>query len=185
MQTVTCLSASVALIYVVRSENTKYLAAYDVTRRETFESIQDIWMKEVDMYSTVEGAVKAIIANKVDQVRYSAADTISVCARYNLCIPLLGGKTMEPWLRVCFADCRPLRGRSPRRRGSPWQGSMAAFLWRPAPRPMWPSTRPLRNWCSRFLIRRSCCPARMWAASRLARAAAAASHRTAVREGPC
>ena len=53
------------------------LAAYDVTRRETFESIQDIWMKEVDMYSTVEGAVKAIIANKVDQVRCSATDSIS------------------------------------------------------------------------------------------------------------
>ena len=29
------------------------------------------------MYSTVEGAVKAIIANKVDQVRYSVADSIS------------------------------------------------------------------------------------------------------------
>lgn len=43
-------------------------AAYDVTRRETFDSITDIWMKEVDMYSTVNGAVKAIIGNKLDLV---------------------------------------------------------------------------------------------------------------------
>ena len=42
--------------------------AYDVTRRETFDSITDIWMKEVDMYSTVNGAVKAIIGNKLDLV---------------------------------------------------------------------------------------------------------------------
>ena len=45
-------------------------AAYDVTRRDTFDSIEDIWMKEVDMYATVEGAVKVIIGNKVDQASH-------------------------------------------------------------------------------------------------------------------
>lgn len=39
---------------------------YDVTRRETFENLEDIWMREVDMYSTVEDAVKMVVANKVD-----------------------------------------------------------------------------------------------------------------------
>ena len=39
-----------------------------MTRRETFESIGDIWMKEVDMYSTVDDAVKMVVANKVDKV---------------------------------------------------------------------------------------------------------------------
>ncbi len=39
-----------------------------MTRRETFESIEDIWMKEVDMYSTVDDAVKMVVANKVDKV---------------------------------------------------------------------------------------------------------------------
>eukprot|EP00890_Picochlorum_soloecismus_P005558 jgi/Picsp_1/6002/NSC_03356-R1_ras-related protein rab-18 len=38
----------------------------DVTRRETFESLGDIWMHEVDMYSTVDQSVKMIIANKTD-----------------------------------------------------------------------------------------------------------------------
>ena len=41
---------------------------YDVTRRETFENLEDIWMREVDMYSTVEDAVKMVVANKVDLV---------------------------------------------------------------------------------------------------------------------
>ena len=43
-------------------------AAYDVTRRETFESLDDIWMREVDMYSTVEDSVKMVVANKLDKV---------------------------------------------------------------------------------------------------------------------
>lgn len=39
---------------------------FDVTRRETFESLGDIWMHEVDMYSTVDQSVKMIVANKTD-----------------------------------------------------------------------------------------------------------------------
>jgi Ras-related protein Rab-18 len=56
-------------------------AAYDVTRRETFESIEDIWMREVDMYSTVDNAVKMIVANKVDKVLFCPlhADTFHAC----------------------------------------------------------------------------------------------------------
>jgi hypothetical protein len=50
-----------------------------VTRRETFESIEDIWMREVDMYSTVDNAVKMIVANKVDKV-FSLKD----CTLHNL-----------------------------------------------------------------------------------------------------
>jgi Ras-related protein Rab-18 len=41
--------------------------AYDVTRRETFESIQETWMKEVAENSNVEHAVKMLVANKVDR----------------------------------------------------------------------------------------------------------------------
>ena len=41
---------------------------YDVTRRETFESLEEIWMREVDLYSTVDQAVKMVVANKVDKV---------------------------------------------------------------------------------------------------------------------
>ena len=45
------------------------LAAYDVTRRDTFTDLDDIWMKELDMYSTVENSVKMVVANKLDLVR--------------------------------------------------------------------------------------------------------------------
>jgi hypothetical protein len=43
-------------------------AVYDVTRRETFDSLGEIWMQEVDMYSTIENAIKMVVANKVDRV---------------------------------------------------------------------------------------------------------------------
>lgn len=43
------------------------LAAYDVTRRETFENLSEIWLREVDMYSTVQDAVWMIVGNKIDR----------------------------------------------------------------------------------------------------------------------
>eukprot|EP00775_Hariotina_reticulata_P008173 gene8173-8364_t len=39
---------------------------YDVTRPESFENLERIWMKEVDIYSNIEDAVKMVVANKVD-----------------------------------------------------------------------------------------------------------------------
>jgi Ras-related protein Rab-18 len=39
--------------------------AYDITRRETFESVQETWMKEVEAHANVENSVKMIVANKV------------------------------------------------------------------------------------------------------------------------
>ncbi len=68
-------------------------AAYDVTRRETFESIEDIWMKEVDMYSTVDDAVKMVVANKVDKVCVSSNNIFMLftpSTRQALAVNLLG-----------------------------------------------------------------------------------------------
>lgn len=42
------------------------ILVYDVTSRDTFEDLERIWMKEVDIYSNVEDAVKMVVANKVD-----------------------------------------------------------------------------------------------------------------------
>lgn len=44
------------------------LAVYDVTRRETFEDLAAVWMKEVEMYSTVDDLIQMVVANKVDLV---------------------------------------------------------------------------------------------------------------------
>lgn len=39
---------------------------YDVSRKETFENLERVWMKEVDIYSNIEDAVKMVVANKLD-----------------------------------------------------------------------------------------------------------------------
>ena len=50
---------------------------YDVTRRETFEDLEGVWMREVELYSNVEGAICMVVANKVDLVS-GAKDKIRV-----------------------------------------------------------------------------------------------------------
>lgn len=63
----------VSLITVLFSEclETKlsYCAAvYDVTRRETFTNLSDIWAKEIDLYATNQDCIKMLVGNKVDKV---------------------------------------------------------------------------------------------------------------------
>ncbi|XP_057981998.1 ras-related protein RABC2a [Malania oleifera] len=40
---------------------------YDVTRRETYTNLSDVWAKEVDLYSTNQNCVKMLVGNKVDR----------------------------------------------------------------------------------------------------------------------
>ncbi|MBA0615755.1 hypothetical protein Godav_015868 [Gossypium davidsonii] len=39
---------------------------YDVTRRDTFTNLTDVWAKEVELYSTNQDCVKILVGNKVD-----------------------------------------------------------------------------------------------------------------------
>lgn len=41
---------------------------YDVTRRETFTNLSDIWAKEIDLFSTNQDCIKMLVGNKVDKV---------------------------------------------------------------------------------------------------------------------
>ncbi|XWS55896.1 hypothetical protein CRYUN_Cryun09bG0039300 [Craigia yunnanensis] len=43
------------------------ILVYDVTRRETFTNLSDVWAKEVELYSTNQGCVKMLVGNKVDR----------------------------------------------------------------------------------------------------------------------
>lgn len=43
-------------------------SVYDVTRRETFTNLSEIWAREVDLYSTNPDCVKILVGNKVDRV---------------------------------------------------------------------------------------------------------------------
>lgn len=43
------------------------ILVYDVTRRETFLNLSDVWAKEVELYSTNQDCVKMLVGNKVDR----------------------------------------------------------------------------------------------------------------------
>ncbi|URD99072.1 RAB [Musa troglodytarum] len=40
---------------------------YDVTRRDTFTNLSDVWAKEIDLYLTNQDCVKMLVGNKVDK----------------------------------------------------------------------------------------------------------------------
>ncbi|XP_039821722.1 ras-related protein RABC1-like isoform X2 [Panicum virgatum] len=44
------------------------IMVYDVTRRETFTNLSDIWAKEIDLYSTNQDCIKMLVGNKVDKL---------------------------------------------------------------------------------------------------------------------
>ncbi|GMI84753.1 ARABIDOPSIS THALIANA RAB GTPASE HOMOLOG C2A, RAB GTPase homolog C2A [Hibiscus trionum] len=43
------------------------ILVYDVTRRETFTNLSNVWANEVDLYSTNQECVKMLVGNKVDR----------------------------------------------------------------------------------------------------------------------
>merc|ERR1712093_527527 len=43
------------------------ILVYDVGRRESFDALANVWLKEVELYSTYPNAVKLLIGNKIDQ----------------------------------------------------------------------------------------------------------------------
>lgn len=43
------------------------ILVYDVTRRETFTNLSDVWAKEVEKHLTNEDCVKMLVGNKVDR----------------------------------------------------------------------------------------------------------------------
>eukprot|EP00897_Mesotaenium_endlicherianum_P007372 jgi/Mesen1/6663/ME000340S05823 len=43
------------------------ILVYDVTRRDTFTDLSEVWLKEVDLYSTNPDCVNMLVGNKVDR----------------------------------------------------------------------------------------------------------------------
>ncbi|XP_027335187.1 ras-related protein RABC1-like [Abrus precatorius] len=43
------------------------IMVYDVTRRETFTDLSEVWAKEIDLYSTNPECIKMLVGNKVDK----------------------------------------------------------------------------------------------------------------------
>ncbi|XP_031395491.1 ras-related protein RABC2a isoform X2 [Punica granatum] len=51
------------------------ILVYDVTRRETFTNLSDVWAKEVELYSTNQDCIKMLVGNKVDRDSERAVST--------------------------------------------------------------------------------------------------------------
>lgn len=132
-------------------------AVYDVTRADSFENLERIWMKEVDIYSNIEDAVKMVVANKVDLVsktRVLMPCTVAAHAQdrplraamapHNTCIQ---GSIVEPQTEhhalpccscwIAFGLCRILSGRSAPAKGMTLRGAWAACMWRRLQRQTW------------------------------------------------
>lgn len=64
------------------------LYVFDVTRRETLQSLEAKWMADFDSYATYPNAVKMIIANKVDleDERQVSSDEGAAFARDHNCL---------------------------------------------------------------------------------------------------
>ena len=46
---------------------------YDITRRETFDNLSEVWLREVEMYATVPDCVKLVVANKARRTEQRAS----------------------------------------------------------------------------------------------------------------
>ncbi|KAH1230225.1 Ras-related protein RABC2a [Glycine max] len=79
---------------------------YDVTRRETFTNLIDIWAKEVERYSTNHGSIKILVGNKVDKdsERAVSKEEGMALAQQHRCLFLeCSAKTREN-VQQCFND---------------------------------------------------------------------------------
>lgn len=57
------------------------MLVYDVTRRETLQSLENSWMDELEQYSPHPDVAKMVVANKVDQVgRWALTDALLAAA---------------------------------------------------------------------------------------------------------
>ena len=79
---------------------------YDISRRETFENLAEIWAREVDMYGTVRDCVKIVIGNKSDKEaeRAVSKDEAREFARENGCLFLECSAKTKAFVQEAFEE---------------------------------------------------------------------------------
>ncbi|KAK9079348.1 hypothetical protein SSX86_001019 [Deinandra increscens subsp. villosa] len=79
---------------------------YDVTRRETFTNLSEIWAKEVDLYSTNQDCVKMLVGNKVDKEseRFVSREEGAALAKELGCLFLECSATTQDNVHQCFEE---------------------------------------------------------------------------------
>ncbi|KAH7537067.1 hypothetical protein FEM48_Zijuj03G0052800 [Ziziphus jujuba var. spinosa] len=83
-----------------------FIVVYDVTRRETFTNLLEIWAKEVDLYSTNKECIRILVGNKVDKdkEREVTREEGMAFAQEHRCLFLeCSAKTREN-VQQCFRD---------------------------------------------------------------------------------
>ncbi|KAK4766192.1 hypothetical protein SAY87_007834 [Trapa incisa] len=82
------------------------ILVYDVTRRETFTNLSNIWAKEVELHSTDQDCVKLLVGNKVDRESERAVtreEGMDLAAKYKCSFLECSARTMEN-VHQCFKE---------------------------------------------------------------------------------
>lgn len=82
------------------------ILVYDVTKRETFMNLSEIWAKDVELYSTNQDCVKMLVGNKVDKdsERFVSTEEGAALAKELGCLFLeCSAKTQEK-VHQCFEE---------------------------------------------------------------------------------
>ncbi|GLT93263.1 hypothetical protein SLE2022_110640 [Rubroshorea leprosula] len=82
------------------------ILVYDVTRRETFTNLSDVWAKEVELYSTNLECIKFLVGNKVDREServVSREEGMALAQKLKCCFFECSAKTREN-VQQCFKD---------------------------------------------------------------------------------
>ncbi|KAE7997124.1 hypothetical protein FH972_001782 [Carpinus fangiana] len=82
------------------------ILVYDVTRRETFTNLSDIWAKEVQLYSTNHECIKILLGNKVDRENERAVtreEGLALAQEHKSLFLECSAKTKEN-VHHCFKD---------------------------------------------------------------------------------
>ncbi|CAL5365594.1 unnamed protein product [Camellia sinensis] len=57
------------------------IMVYDVTRRDTFTNLSEVWGKEIELYSTNQDCIKMLVGNKVDKISDRGAESERVVTK--------------------------------------------------------------------------------------------------------
>ncbi|GLT88819.1 hypothetical protein SLE2022_068280 [Rubroshorea leprosula] len=82
------------------------ILVYDVTRRETFMNLSEVWAKEVELYSTNQECIKFLVGNKVDREServVSREEGMALAQKHKCCFIECSAKTREN-VQQCFTD---------------------------------------------------------------------------------
>ncbi|XP_024985637.1 ras-related protein RABC2a-like isoform X2 [Cynara cardunculus var. scolymus] len=89
-----------------RTLTSSYYRVYDVTRRETFTNLSEVWAKEIELYSTNQDCVKMLVGNKVDKdsERFVSREEGAALAKELGCLFLECSARTQENVQQCFQE---------------------------------------------------------------------------------